>query len=161
MKRLTDKLLPRYRIMLVKEPEAVFTSYPKFGNSRELFEAFREEFSALDREHFFMITLDSKNTTIGYHTISIGSLSSSVVHPREVFKPAVLESAAAVIFLHNHPSGDPAPSREDRECTARLTQAGTVLGIRVLDHIVFGETDYFSFADARVLADTGILNSFV
>ncbi len=99
-----------------------------------------------------MITLDSKNRTIGYHTISMGSLSSSVVHPREVFKPAILENSAAVIFLHNHPSGDPAPSREDRECTNRLTAAAKILGIRVLDHIVFGETEYFSFADAGFLA---------
>jgi DNA repair protein RadC len=154
MKKFNNNLLPRYKIMLVKEPEAVFTSYPRYGNSRELFEAFREEFSALDREQFFMITLDSKNRTIGYHTISVGSLSSSIVHPREVFKPAILENAAAVVFLHNHPSGDPAPSREDRECTNRLAAAAKILGIRVLDHVILGETDYFSFADAGMLADS-------
>ena len=144
-------LLPRYRIMLVKEAEDTFTSYPRYQNSRELFDAFREEFTALDREFFFMITLDSKNRTIGYHTISMGSLSSSVVHPREVFKPAILENSAAVVFLHNHPSGDPAPSREDRDCTNRLVEASKILGIRVLDHIVFGTTDYYSFADAGLL----------
>ena len=154
MKKL-ENLLPRYRIMLVKEAEDTFTSYPRYQNSRELFETFREELSALDREFFFMITLDSKNRTIGYHTISMGSLSSSVVHPREVFKPAILENSAAVVFLHNHPSGDPAPSREDRECTNRLTAAAKILGIRVLDHIVFGQVDYFSFADAGLLADMG------
>jgi DNA repair protein RadC len=154
MKKFNNNLLPRYKIMLVKEPEAVFTSYPRYGNSRELFEAFREEFTTLDREFFFMITLDSKNRTIGYHTISMGSLSASVVHPREVFKPAILESSAAVVFLHNHPSGDPAPSREDRECTNRLTAAAKILGIRVLDHIIFGEADYYSFADAGMLTDT-------
>jgi DNA repair protein RadC len=148
-------LLPRYRVMLVKEAEGTFTSYPRFQNSRDLFDNFREELSALDREHFFMITLDSKNRTIGYHTISMGSLSSSVVHPREVFKSAILENSAAIIFLHNHPSGDPAPSREDRECTNRLTQAAKILGIRVLDHVIFGEMDYFSFADAGILADMG------
>jgi DNA repair protein RadC len=149
-----ENLLPRYRIMLVKEAEATFTSYPRYQNSRELFENFREEFSALDREFFFMITLDSKNRTIGYHAISMGSLSSSVVHPREVFKPAILENSAAVVFLHNHPSGDAAPSREDRECTNRLASAAKILGIRVLDHIVFGDTDYFSFADSGILADS-------
>lgn len=146
-----QNVLPRYRIMLVKESEDTFTKYPKFQHSRELFENFREEFSALDREHFFMITLDSKNRTIGYHTISIGSLSTSVVHPRECLKAALLDSAAAVIFMHNHPSGDPAPSCEDRECTKRLTSASQILGIRVLDHIIFGETDYYSFADAGML----------
>ena len=148
-----ENLLPRYRVMLVKEAEGSFTSYPRYQNSRDLFESFRAEFAVLDREFFFMITLDSKNRTIGYHTISMGSLSSSIVHPREVFKPAILESSAAVIFLHNHPSGDPAPSREDRECTNRLTAAAKILGIRVLDHIVFGASDYFSFADAGLLAD--------
>ena len=148
-----ENVLPRYRIMLVKESEDTFTKYPKFQNSRELFESFREELAVLDREYFFLITLDSKNRTIGYHTVSIGSLSTSVVHPREVWKPAILDSAAAVIFLHNHPSGDPAPSLEDRECTKRLTSAAKILGIRVLDHVVIGEEGYFSFADAGILSD--------
>ncbi len=151
MKKI-ENLLPRYRVMLVRESAETFTSYPRFQNSRDLFENFREEFAALDREFFFAITLDSKNRTIGYHTISVGSLSTSIVHPREALKPALLDSAAAVIFLHNHPSGDPAPSREDRECTNRLAAAAKILGIRVLDHVIFG-ADYFSFADAGILAD--------
>jgi DNA repair protein RadC len=150
MKRF-ENMLPRYRIMLVKESEESFTRYPKFQNSRELFETFREELGTFDREYFLSITLDSKNRAIGYHTISIGSLSTSIVSPREAWKPALLDSAAAVIFFHNHPSGDPAPSREDRECTNRLVEASKILGIRLLDHIVFGATDYFSFADAGLL----------
>ena len=152
-----ENLLPRYRVMLVKEAEGTFTSYPRFQNSRDLFESFRAEFTVLDREYFVMITVDSKNRTIGYHTISIGSLSTSIVHPRECLKAALLESAAAVIFLHNHPSGDPAPSREDRECTNRLAAAAKILGIRVLDHVICGDRDYFSFADAGLLTDN--LNS--
>jgi DNA repair proteins len=80
-------------------------------------------------------------------TVSEGSLTLSIVHPREVFTLAVRESAAAVIFLHNHPSGDPTPSREDRVLTARLVSAGEVLGIRVLDHLVVGDGRYISFAD--------------
>ena len=75
------------------------------------------------------------------------------MHPREVFAPAVRDSTAALIFMHNHPSGDPAPSREDKDCTQRLSHAGQILGIRVLDHIVLGHNDYYSFADA------GLLNS--
>ena len=151
-----ENLLPRYRVLLVREAETSFTSFPRFQNSRDLFECFREEFAAFDCERFVMLTLDSKNRTIGYHTISVGSLATSIVHPREAYKPAVLlENAAAVIFLHNHPSGDPAPSLEDRESTNRLTLAAKILGIRVLDHVVFGESEYFSFADAGILADTG------
>ena len=146
-----ENVLPRYRIMLVRESEDTFTKYPKFQNSRELFDSFREELAAFDREHFVAITLDSKNRTIGYHTVSIGSHSTSVVHQREVWKSAILAGAAAVIFIHNHPSGDPAPSREDRDCTNRLVEASKILGIRVLDHIIFGETDYYSFADAGLL----------
>jgi len=80
-----------------------------------------------------------------------GFLSASLVYLREAFKPAIVSNSAAVIFLHNHVSGDPSPSREDRECTARLHHAGTLLGIRVLDHIVCGDADYFSFADAGCL----------
>ncbi len=137
----------------MRESEDSFTKYPKFLNSRELFETFREELVTLDREHFVLITLDSKNKTIGYHTISIGSLSTSVVHPRECLKAALLDSAAAVVFMHNHPSGDSAPSREDRDCTIRLVEASKILGIRVLDHVIFGETDYYSFADAGMLTD--------
>jgi DNA repair protein RadC len=77
-----NNVLPRYRVTLVRESEDTFTKYPKFQNSGELFDSFREELSALDREHFFLVTLDSKNRTIGYHTVSVGSLAASIVHSR-------------------------------------------------------------------------------
>jgi len=95
--------------------------------------------------------LNSKHQLIREVLVSIGSLSTSVVHPREVFAPAVRDSTAALIFMHNHPSGDPSPSKEDKECTQRLIQAGQILGIRVLDHIVLGYDEYYSFADAGFL----------
>ena len=79
--------------------------------------------------------------------ISEGSLNQSIVHPREVFSPAVRESAAAVILVHNHPSGDPTPSREDLEISRRLKEAGELLGIRVLDHIIIGDNTYVSFVE--------------
>ena len=89
--------------------------------------------------------------------MSIGSLSTSVVPPREAFSPAVRNSAATALFMHNHASGDPIPSREDRECTQCLLSAGKILAIRVLDHNVIGHYDYFSFADSGLLtADGGI-----
>ena len=148
------KLLPRYRITRVAEPRSEWTAYRQYANSQEAYNAFRDEMCALDREHFIAITLDPKNRTIGHHTVSIGSLSGSIVHPREVYKAAILDGAASILFLHNHPSGDPAPSREDRECTDRLCHAGKILGIRVLDHIVIGDQDYFSFADSGLLPST-------
>jgi DNA repair protein RadC len=123
----------------------------RFCNSQEIFARYAPRFYSVDREHFLALLLDSKNALIRECLIAVGSLSSSVVHPREAFRPAVQDGAAAVIFLHNHPSGDSSPSLEDRECTKRLARAGRVLGIRVLDHIVIGHQDYFSFADAGEL----------
>ncbi len=130
---------------------APFSPGERFSNSRDLFVRYRARFCASVREHFICLHLNSKNRLIREALVSIGSLSTSVVHPREVFAPAVRDSAAAIILVHNHPSGDPAPSREDRECTQRLAQAGKILGIRVLDHVILGRDDYFSFADAALL----------
>jgi DNA repair protein RadC len=126
----------------------------RFSNSRDLFLRYRAKFYSASREHFVSLHLNSKNQLIRENLISVGSLSSSVVHPREVFSPAVRDSTAALIFLHNHPSGDPSPSREDRDCTQRLCRAGKILGIRVLDHIILGHEDYFSFADAGQLGES-------
>jgi len=123
----------------------------RFSNSRDIFTRYAPRYYTVDREHFVVLLLDSKNALIRENLISVGSLSTSVVHPREVFRPAVQDSAAAVLFLHNHPSGDPTPSHEDRECTQRLFRSGKILGIRVLDHVVIGHDDFFSFADAGLL----------
>jgi len=127
----------------------------RFSNSRDLFLRYRAQFFAANREHFLSLHLNSKNQLIREVLVSVGSLSTSVVHPREVFSAAVRDSTAALIFLHNHPSGDPTPSREDRDCTQRLLRSGRILGIRVLDHIILGHDDYFSFADAGQLQDSG------
>jgi len=105
----------------------------------------------LDREAFVVLLLDQKNRVTGVHVVSIGSLAASLVHPREVFKTAILANAAAVLVVHNHPSGDPTPSREDREITERLVQCGQTLGIPVLDHVVIAADGYRSFADAGLL----------
>jgi DNA repair protein RadC len=105
----------------------------------------------VDREHFVILMLDRKNQIIGINTVSIGSLTASVVHPREVYKPAILSNCAALVLAHNHPSGDPHPSQEDRALTARLVEAGKLLGISVLDHVILGDKRYFSFADEGVL----------
>ncbi|HEY7493042.1 MAG TPA: DNA repair protein RadC [Candidatus Tectomicrobia bacterium] len=103
------------------------------------------------REQFQVILLDRKNRVMRHVMVSQGSLTASVVHPREVFNPAIRDSAAAVIFVHNHPSGDPQPSQEDRTLTARLAEAGKLLGIQVLDHIIVGRDTYMSFADEGLL----------
>jgi DNA repair protein RadC len=92
----------------------------------------------LDREMFCAIYLNRKNNVLAINTVSVGGLASSLVHPREIFKPAFLTSAAAIILVHNHPSGDPTPSAEDLNITRRLAEAGKLLGIEVLDHIIIG-----------------------
>lgn len=138
-------------VRYVRSPDVLLDTRQRFGNSRQVFDASRDLFLE-PVEVFRVLLLDSKNHFLHFEDISRGSLSTSVVHPREVFWSAVYHRAAAIICLHNHPSGDPAPSREDRECTGRLLHAGGILGIRVLDHIIVGENDYYSFADAGVLA---------
>ena len=119
----------------------------KITSSRDLFTHYHPTLRDLRHEIFKVILLDAKHAIMRDATVSEGSLTLSIVHPREVFTLAVKESAAAVIFLHNHPSGDPTPSQEDRVLTARLVSAGEVLGIRVLDHLVIGDGRYVSFAD--------------
>jgi DNA repair protein RadC len=125
----------------------------KIASSRDLFDHYHPGLRDLRHEIFKVVLLDAKHAIVRDATVSEGSLTLSIVHPREVFTMAVRESAAAVIFLHNHPSGDPTPSQEDRMLTARLVSAGEVLGIRVLDHIVVGDGRYVSFADQGWLAD--------
>ncbi|BCA53436.1 UPF0758 protein [Nitrospira sp. KM1] len=119
----------------------------RISSSRDLFDHFHSSMRDLKHEIFKVVLLDAKHAIVREVTVSEGSLTLSIVHPREVFALAVKESAAAVIFLHNHPSGDPTPSPEDHELTARLVSAGELLGIRVLDHVVMGDGRYVSFAD--------------
>ena len=98
-----------------------------------------------------VLLLDGKNRIIRRVQVSEGSLNQSIVHPREVFSPAVKESAAAVILVHNHPTGDPAPSSEDIAITRRLKEAGEIMGIKVLDHIIVGDGEYVSFVERGLL----------
>jgi DNA repair protein RadC len=97
------------------------------------------------------LLLDGKNRVVREVQVSEGSLNQSIVHPREVFNPAVRNSAAAIILVHNHPTGDPAPSREDMELTRRLKEAGDLMGIRLLDHIIIGDGSYVSLADKGMM----------
>ncbi|MFZ5875311.1 MAG: RadC family protein [Nitrospirota bacterium] len=120
-------------------------------SSAVVFEHFGPLLKGLKQERFVGLYLDGKHRIVLERTISEGSLTASLVHPREAFAPAVRASAAAVIFLHNHPSGDESPSREDRELTSRLAACGRLLGIPMLDHIVIGADRYFSFADHRLM----------
>lgn len=110
---------------------------------------FRGRLPQLDREIFLAVLLDGRNRLRAEVCISEGTLTTALVHPREVFAPAIRDRAAALILVHNHPSGDPTPSSEDVALTERLRQVGEVVGIRVLDHVVIGQGRYVSFAEER------------
>lgn len=123
----------------------------QFRSSKDVANYYMPRLADHKREQFHVILLDRKNRVTRHVMVSQGSLTASVVHPREVFNPAIRDSAAAVIFVHNHPSGDPQPSQEDRTLTARLAEAGRLLGIEVLDHVIVGRNTYMSFADEGLL----------
>lgn len=103
-----------------------------------------------DREYLVVLTLNTKNVITSISTVSMGSLNSSIAHPREIFKTAVLGNAASIILSHNHPSGDPTPSREDINITQRVKEGGKILGIELLDHIIIGDT-YVSLKEKGII----------
>ena len=103
------------------------------------------------KEQFVVILLNNKNKVIGTEVVSEGSLNSSIVHPREVYAPAMLHHAAAIMVAHNHPSGDPKPSLEDEEVTRMLSRSGKVLGIPMIDHVIIGDGNYYSFLENEAL----------
>jgi len=138
--------IPRYRVCLVPESRQA-GPLVMIRDSTGAAAALRPFFAGLDREQFLVACLDAKHAIIGVNVVSIGTLTLSIVHPREVFKPAILLNACGIIAAHNHPSGDPSPSAEDRVLTARLRQAGELIGIALLDHIILGDDRLYSFAD--------------
>jgi len=139
--------IPRYTISLVREGSIGVENKTVRGSATAR-DILAPVFVGLDREQCVVMVLDAKHQVIGINVVSIGSLSVSIVHPREVFKPAILLNAAAVILSHNHPSGDTTPSEEDHALTQRLKEAGKCLGIPLLDHLVLGDHgNFWSFAD--------------
>jgi DNA repair protein RadC len=122
-----------------------------FRSSGEIYNHFRPLVESLKKECFWNVLLDGKNRILKVVRVSEGCLTSSLVHPREVFRVAIAEAAASVIFVHNHPSGDPAPSQEDLHITRRLVETGKIVGIRALDHVIIGDYRYFSFADQGLM----------
>lgn len=125
----------------------------KIDSPEKVFKRFAPLLSHLKKEVFMLLILNSANLLIKDVRISEGTLNSSLVHPREVFKPAILESAASVILLHNHPSGEVLPSLEDKNITARLVEVGKLLDIPVLDHLIIGNNKYFSFKEEGIISD--------
>jgi DNA repair protein RadC len=152
MTREAKKSIDLVSIQMVKERRYLYNSN-RLTAPQQAAEAFTQIIGDVDREYFVTLFLDGKNRITGLHIVSQGSLNQSIVHPRETFKAAILANAAAVILAHNHPSGDTAPSREDREITRRLKEAGELLGIKVLDHVIVATDsgNYTSFTESGLL----------
>ena len=133
-----EELEPELKHFDIKDPESVV-------------KAIRASIKDKAKEHFKLILLNPRNKIIGISTISIGTLNASLVHPREVFKDAIMHSAASVVLAHNHPSGDPEPSEDDITITKRLIEAGKILGIEVMDHIIIAKNGFFSFKEKGLI----------
>lgn len=121
------------------------------GNPRDIAKAIGLSLKDKVKEHFKLVMLNSRHKVIGLSNISTGTLTASLVHPREVFKEAIVHNAASVILVHNHPSGDPEPSADDLSVTRRLAEAGKILGIEVVDHVIIAKTTYFSFREKGLI----------
>lgn len=137
------------KVSISEEVEEYLKPSTRYTSPEQVYNAFSFLMQET-KEYFLTLHLDGKNRIVCVDVVSIGSLNQSIVHPREVFKTACLSNAAAIILVHQHPSGDPAPSREDMEITRRLKEAGELLGIRVLDHIIIGE-GYVSMTERGIL----------
>ena len=135
------------RVILVREG----TPDPPVTTPDEVVDLLRERLQDLDREHFVVLHLDAKHSPTGLDTVSIGTLSATLVHPREVFKAAILASAGAILLAHNHPSGDVTPSKDDVDLTRRMVEAGRIIGIEVIDHIIIGDGHHLSFRERGLI----------
>lgn len=124
---------------------------PTIRRPQDVFDLLKANYQDLDREHFKVVHLNIKNQVLKVETTAIGILNSSPVHPREVFKEAVKMNSAGLILTHNHPSGDPTPSQDDLSLTARLQEAGQILGIQIIDHIIFGDNRFLSLKECGQL----------
>ena len=135
----------------VREVEYTYESRPKISNMDDVAKVVKPLISDTNKEFFMTLYLNTKNGILRQEVISIGSLNSNIVHPREVFRTACKVSASGIIVAHNHPSGDPAPSREDIELTKKLVESGKIIGIDVLDHVIIGYDRNYGFKEAGML----------
>ena len=133
-------------VKLVKESSMLYKQR-KVRSPQDSCKLFQEYLGDLDREHFVVMCLDTKNQPTNITTVHVGSLNASIVHPREVLKTAILSNSASIICCHPHPSGDPTPSPEDIEVTKRLVEAGKIIGIELLDHIILGDDKFISLKE--------------
>jgi DNA repair protein RadC len=145
-RRINVVYIPEYSVRLVRDM-TVKASSKVADDPKAAVEILRNYLGEPDREHLVVMLVNSRNKVVGVNTASIGTVSASLVHPREVFKPAILASAAGIILAHNHPSGECDPSADDKESTRRMVRAGEIIGIAVIDHIIFSADSFYSFRE--------------
>jgi DNA repair protein RadC len=147
------KIMTKYRLELVKEESHKYEVETRISCPKDIYEVLTKvcRIQCNAEEVFILITLNIKNIVTGYFEVHRGTINTSLVHPREVFKRALLNNASDIMVAHNHPSGDPNPSKEDIQITERLKEAGNLLGINLLDHIIVGEDKYISLKEKGVL----------
>lgn len=138
---------PIYKVSLVRDSSIRTEDRPSLTTPLSVVRMLREMVKDTDREQFMVIMLDARNRVIGVNVASVGTVSATLVHPREVFKPAIVANAVGIIVAHNHPSGSSDPSPEDRQTTRRLVDAGRTLGIPVVDHLIVSDESFVSFRD--------------
>jgi DNA repair protein RadC len=151
MKRNNNAALKPHWVKLVRDADPALPAPVHIGGPKDVNALLRPRATQELGEVFYLVTLNSRSRVIDLHEVSRGTLTSSLVHPREVFRPAIADGAAGVIVAHNHPSGDPTPSADDRAVTRQLVEAGRILDIPVFDHVIIGEPRYVSFAELGLL----------
>ena len=147
------KIMTKYRLELVKEESHKYEVETRISCPKDIYEVLTKvcRIQCNAEEVFILITLNTKNIVTGYFEVHRGTINTSLVHPREVFKRALLNNASNIMVAHNHPSGDPNPSKEDIQITERLKEAGNLLGINLLEHIIVGDDKYISLKEKGVL----------
>lgn len=147
------KIMTKYRLELVKEESHKYEVETRISCPKDIYEVLTKvcRIQCNAEEVFILITLNTKNIVTGYFEVHRGTINTSLVHPREVFKRALLNNASNIMVAHNHPSGDPNPSKEDIQITERLKEAGNLLGINLIDHIIVGDDKYISLKEKGVL----------
>ena len=145
-----SKRINMVSIKMVKESSFLYQTRT-ISSPKDAYEMIKEQLEGLDREQFIIACLNTKNEPTNITVVSVGSLNKAIVHPREVFKTAILSNAASIMAFHNHPSGETTPSQQDIQLTNRLYEAGELLGIKLLDHLIIGDGTFTSLKEKGYL----------
>jgi DNA repair protein RadC len=145
------KGLIKVKSLEIREIEYSYEKRPKINGMDDVVKAVKPMIADMNKEFFVVLYLNTKNGIIRQEVISVGSLNTNIVHPREVFRTACMVSASSIIVAHNHPNGDPTPSREDIELTKKLADAGKIMGMDLLDHVIIGHDRNYGFKEAGML----------